>query len=306
MDRFFSKKRFTEPLNWLKYLIITHVAVSLASILSTPILLQLNTPPIPALLSLSSWGLSKGYFWQLLTYMFASPVQHIDISLIIGLVFSSYFLWSVGSTLIQTKGLKDFLWIYLGGGFFGGCVASLFLHFYPTSGLIASQTPALYSLLAAWMILVPDMQILLFFTIPIRIKWLVTGVLASSLLIDFSNGNHINFVLYLACVLFGYLYALLIWQRHSPFQFLHPLEKPFIACGSFFSRLSNKKHYYNPSVYKSQKIYDFHTSKSIMEDERFVNDCLAKINLHGERSLSFFEKWKLKKISKRLQRKLQD
>jgi len=43
-----------------------------------------------------------------------------------------------------------------------------------------------------------------------------------------------------------------------------------------------------------------------MEDERFVNECLAKINAQGERSLSFLERWKLKKISKRIRRKLGD
>ena len=303
MDRFFSKKRFTEPLTWLKTFIFVHVAVCIVSTLSTPILIQLNTPPLPALLSLSSWGLSKGYYWQLITYLFAPPLSHIDFSLIIGLVFSSYFLWSVGSTLIQAKGLKDFLIIYLGGAFFAGCVASVLALFYPTSSLIAGQTPALYGLLTAWMILVPEMQILLFFTIPIRIKWLVTGVLASSLLIDASNGNYINFILYLSCICFGYIYALLSWQRHSPFPFLYPFEKILIAFGRWFSRQNYKKRYYTPAFHNSQKIYDFQASKSLMEDETFVNECLAKIHREGEKSLSFFEKWKLKKISKRMQRK---
>ncbi len=303
MDRFFSKKRFTEPLTWLKTFIIVHIAACIVSTVSTPFLIQLNMPPLPALLSLSSWGLSKGYYWQLITYLFAPPLTHIDFSLIIGLVFSSYFLWSVGSTLIQTKGLKDFLIIYLGGAFFAGCIASVFTLFYPTSSLIAGQTPALYGLLTARMILVPEMQILLFFTIPVRIKWLVTGVLASSLLIDASNGNYINFILYLSCICFGYTYALLSWQRHSPFQFLHPFEKILIAFGGWISRQKYKKRYYTPSFHNSQKIYDFQASKSLMEDETFLNECLAKIHKEGEKSLSLFEKWKLKKISKRMQRK---
>jgi hypothetical protein len=34
-----------------------------------------------------------------------------------------------------------------------------------------------------------------------------------------------------------------------------------------------------------------------------MNACLSKIHASGEDSLSFFEKWKLKKISKRMQRK---
>lgn len=306
MNRFPSKKSFTEPVIWLKSLILTNILVCIASILSTPILLQLKLPPLSALLSLSSWGLSKGYYWQLVSYIFAIPLQQSDLSLILNLVFSSFFLWNVGSAVIQAKGLKDFLAIYIGGAFLGACVVAGFMHFSGTAGMIAGPSAAFYGLLAAWMILVPEMQILLFMTIPIRIKWLVTGVLASTLLIDFSNGNFINFILYVSCILFGYTYGLLRWQRHGPFSVLHPIEKIAISFGSWLGRLRNKKRYYNPSFYNSQKIYDFQTSKSILEDEQFMNACLSKIHASGEDSLSFFEKWKLKKISKRMQRKHSD
>jgi membrane associated rhomboid family serine protease len=194
VNRFPSKKSFTEPVIWLKSLILTNILVCIASILSAPILLQLKLPPLSALLSLSSWGLSKGYYWQLVSYIFAIPLQQSDLSLILNLVFSSFFLWNVGSAVIQAKGLKDFLAIYIGGAFLGACVVAGFMHFSATAGMIAGPSAAFYGLLAAWMILVPEMQILLFMTIPIRIKWLVTGVLASTLLIDFSNGNFINFI----------------------------------------------------------------------------------------------------------------
>ena len=306
MNNFFSKKKSINPLNWLKYLIIGHLAICITSALSAPILLQLRIPPLSALFSLSSWGISKGYFWQVLTYLFVSPMQQIDTFFIINLVFALYFLWSVGSTLIQTKSLKDFLWLYFGSGISGACAAATFMYFFGVTGLIAGPSAALYGLLAAWMMLMPDLQILLFFTIPVRIKWLVSGVLASTLLISISQGDYTNFILYQTCIFFGYVYALLVWQRPSPFSFLHPLEKILISFGAWVARLKQKNRYYSATSYHSQKICDFQLSKSLIEDEKFMNACLSKIHLQGEKSLSFFEKWKLKKISKRMQRKQSD
>ena len=111
--------------------------------------------------------------------------------------------------LIEKKGIKDFLNLYFIGGIFAGVACSIFLILTKTSALICGINAPLYSLLTAWMILMPEMQILLFFTIPIRIKWLITGVLGVNLLIDLSNGNLTTFILYFYAIAFGYLYSIL-------------------------------------------------------------------------------------------------
>lgn len=199
--------------------------------------------------------------------------------------------------LIERKGIKDFLNLYFVGGIFAGVACSMFLMLTKTSALICGINAPLYSLLTAWMILMPEMQILLFFTIPIRIKWLITGVLGVNLLIDLSNGNLTTFVLYFCAIAFGYLYSILSWKTHSPFQFLFPFEKGLIHL--FTKSDSHKRKGF--SAASEKKIYDFKTGLPVQaeKEDLFADKCLSKIEKNGRSSLSFIEKWKLKKISKK-------
>lgn len=297
MRYFNSKSTPSHELHLLKYIILSTVTLSLFCVLFDALFPYWNLPKPQILFSLSLWGLKKYFLWQFITYFFITPiVGGVSISLILYLLFNMYFLWMVGSSVIERQGLKHFLCLYLGGGIFGGIITAIVLVNTHSFAPIAGINPALYALLTAWMMLLPEVQILLFFTIPVKIKWLIVGILGINLFMDISQGNLIHFTLYFSSIAFAYLYALLIWQIHSPFKLLHPFEKILINLSDKIKR----KHF-APSIhsFSKGKIYDFKTGKVVLREEEFLDSCLSKIATQGKDSLTFFEKWKMRKISKR-------
>ncbi|NDD59394.1 MAG: rhomboid family intramembrane serine protease, partial [Chlamydiae bacterium] len=222
----FSGKHSSDRLKPLKILILINIGLSLFCALFDSLFPYLNMPRPQIFLSLSLWGVKHLFLWQFLTHFFISPLsQGFNISFVLYIVFNMYFLWMVGSSVIAQKGVKHFLTLYLGGGVLGGVVAASILVSTGSPMLIAGLNPAFYALLTAWMMLFPEMQVLLFFTIPVKIKWLILGILGVNLFMDLSNGDLLHFLPYLASVVFGYLYALLIWRTHGPFPKLHTFEK---------------------------------------------------------------------------------
>jgi hypothetical protein len=47
------------------------------------------------------------------------------------------------------------------------------------------------------------------------------------------------------------------------------------------------------------KIFDFKTGKAILNDEAFMDACLKKISEYGREGLTFRERWRMRRISKR-------
>jgi len=298
---FYSKNSYVHPLTILKSLVIIHVALSLFCALFDVWFPQWKLPSPQVLFSLSLWGLKKGFFWQLITYFFVSPqAGGLSLGFILYLLFNMYFLWVVGSSLLQRQGLRHFLILYIGGGVFSGVIASLSLLHTGSLAPIAGVYPALYTILTAWMMILPEMQVLVFFMVPIKIKWLIAGILAINLLTDLSQGHLTHFVLYLSSIGFGYLYALCVWQIHGPFPLFHSFEKGVIRLSHKLQTLFNSSSKYQPHC--KGKVYDFTTGKVILSDEEFLDICLSKIATEGKNSLSWLEKWKMKRILKRKKR----
>lgn len=298
-----SKTNRLNPLSPLKYLILTTIGLSLFCALFDSLFPYLNIPRPQAFLSLSLWGIKNYFFWQFFTHFFISPVsQGVNISFILYIVFNMYFLWMVGSSVIAQRGPKHFLSLYLGGGILGGLVSALVLLSTYAMTPIAGINPALYALLTAWMMLFPEMQILLFFTIPVKIKWLILGILGVNLAMDLSHGDLLHFLPYLSSVLFGYFYAVLGWRLRSPFSQLHPFENQLIRLRD---KTTSSLSYSNYEPQSRGKIYDFKTGNVILTEEEFVDACLSKIAKYGKNSLSFVERWKMRKISKRKKRQPQ-
>lgn len=101
----------------------------------------------------------SGDFWRILTFIFLPP----DSSLFF-IVFSLYFYYLIGSTLEREWGSFWFNIYY----FFGiiGTVAA---------GFITGAATNYYlnmSLFFAFAVMYPDFEMLLFFFVPIKIKWL--------------------------------------------------------------------------------------------------------------------------------------
>ena len=119
---------------------------------------------ISSLLALSWSSVMRGQVWRLLTFIFVPE----GISSPIWLLVSLYFYYFIGKTLEGSWGSFRFCLYYLFGmigailaGALTGLGTTLYLN---------------YSLFWAMAMLYPDMQVLLFFILPIKIKYL--GILS--------------------------------------------------------------------------------------------------------------------------------
>ena len=222
----------------LKILLITLGISSALSLIFTgpiPHLLHYFNPHM--WLSLSHWGLNSYFMWQIVTYILVPPPGTVaSLSFLINTAFTLYLVHTVGSALIAQKGQKHFWILFAGGGAVGGALTALMLFLSGSMGVLAGWTPALYAILVGWMLLNPHAQVLVFFALPMRVKWVVVGAAAITLYLDLTEGHYLQFVASSSAVLFGYFYAILAWDIHSPFAALQRFER-------LLHKLKGKKTY---------------------------------------------------------------
>ena len=111
------------------------------------------------LLSFSASAIFHGQIWRLVSFVFVPLGGDI-----LTVALSLYFYWWIGSSLEREWGTARFSLFYLLGVVFN-----------IVFGLIAGYTSVTYlnlSMFFAFAVLYPDMRVLLFFFIPIKIKWL--------------------------------------------------------------------------------------------------------------------------------------
>lgn len=130
--------------------------------------------------------LTRGYVWQMLTYMFL----HDPNGLIRHLGLNMFIIWIFGRTLEQVWGSGRFLRFYFACGF-GGAVFS-FIFAYNTPVLGASA--AAYGILLAYAIMFPNRRLLLYFVFPIKARTLAIALVVISLVMGIrGTGNIAHF-----------------------------------------------------------------------------------------------------------------
>ena len=115
-----------------------------------------------ALLSFSRYAiLHKFQLWRIITFVFVPEGSSLGI---FGFAVSLYFYWWIGSMLEREWGFARFSLFY----FLGVLFNVIF-------GFLAGYSSVFYlnlSLFFSFAALYPDMRVLLFFIIPIKVKWL--------------------------------------------------------------------------------------------------------------------------------------
>lgn len=162
VDRFCARHpRFGIP-NLMLYIVIGNAAVYLLYMLTGYDMSKL------AFLNFSLSGLLHGEIWRIVTYIFVP-----DYGGIFWMLVALYFYYWIGSTLERQWGTVKFNLYYFGGVLLtvvGTILASLISGQY---GLTVSGTAYInLSMFLAFALLFPDTQVLLFFIIPIKMKWL--------------------------------------------------------------------------------------------------------------------------------------
>lgn len=249
--------------------------------------------PLHDFLALSAQTLSHLHLWQFITYLWTDPyAQGLSLPFFIHLGFTLYLLWIFGTSLME-KSQKLFFSLYFGGGLVAGLAVYAVMALFHLPDHLGGSSTALYSLLVGWVILFPEAELLLFFAIPFKARWLILGLLGINLMIDLSSRDWIHLTSYVSAILFAYVYLILIEKEHSPFAGLQSFERSlhrFREKVLFFERTKKQK---------GAKIYDFHSGQPMDADEEFMDQMLARISKQGEDSLSPAEKKRMQQISER-------
>jgi hypothetical protein len=123
-------------------------------------------PGLEARLVLDLGAVRRGEVWRLVTFLFL-PLRSSPLWMMVNL----YFIGWVGSSLEQHWGAFKFNVYY-----FTGALAEIVAAYFTGEATNVWLNDA--SLLLAFATLFPDVEILLFFVLPVRVKWL--GILAAA------------------------------------------------------------------------------------------------------------------------------
>jgi hypothetical protein len=117
-----------------------------------------------------SWnGICHGELWRLVTFIFMP--DYTSANQIIWMIFFLYLYYMIGTTLEREWGTAKFNLYYLSGVLLtviGGVISGLVTG----SAWIAGTSYVNLSMFFAFAMMYPDMQFLLFFIIPVKVKWL--------------------------------------------------------------------------------------------------------------------------------------
>ena len=169
--------RFGIP-NLMLYIVAGNVIVYLLMMFT-----QANDANALAFLTLNTAAVLKGELWRIITYVFVPTTSGI-----FWLLISLYFYYWIGSTLERQWGTAKFNLYYISGVLLtavGVLIASLISG---QSYTVAGSYYVNLSMFFAFAFLFPDTQVLLFFIIPIKMKYmaLFSGALC---LIDLLMGG---------------------------------------------------------------------------------------------------------------------
>lgn len=129
------------------------------------ILLRINRNWVGALV-LDPDRVMRGEVWRLVSYLFIPPTMDP-----IFLLFALYFLWLMGDGLEQEWGAFRLSVFYL-----CGMIATTLVAFFITRSSVTNAFLNL-SVFLAFATVLPDFEVLVFFILPVKVKWL--GVLSA-------------------------------------------------------------------------------------------------------------------------------
>lgn len=123
-------------------------------------------------LSLDVRMILRGQIWRIVTFIIQPPTTNI-----LFFIFAAYLYYMIGTSLERTWGAFRFNLYYFSGMLFHfiGALIAFGITYLATGTGVSFQMGADYlnlSMFFAFAALFPDVQLLLFFIIPIKIKWL--------------------------------------------------------------------------------------------------------------------------------------
>ena len=157
--------------------------------------------PAVSFLSFSWFHICRGQLWRLVTFIFMPG--YYSIRDMFWLAISLYFYYMIGAVLEREWGTAKFNLYYFSGVALtivtGAVIGLLF-----GGSIIAGASYVNLSMFFAFAMLYPDMQMLLFFIIPVKIKWLAwldAAIFAFNILASLARGRLLGAILPIVALL---------------------------------------------------------------------------------------------------------
>ena len=140
---------------------VPHLTLAVIAVQALAFLALTGNPELYGGMVLWADAVMAGQWWRLLTFLMLPPTQSI-----IFVIFAWYLLYLMGNALEDTWGTfrYNLFWLI-------GYLASLAAAFF-VPGEVVTNTYLVGSIFLAFAFLFPDFQILLFFILPVKVKWL--------------------------------------------------------------------------------------------------------------------------------------
>lgn len=169
--------------------------------------LNINTPYL---------SINDGALWQVVSAMFIhGSIAHI--------IFNMYGLYIFGKPLELRWGNANFLSFYLTTGILANIASAIFYILTKNRITLIGASGAVYAVLLAFGSYYPNTRLLLFFFIPIKVKWAIALFTFISILFQLTNiANFIGHLTHLLGFLFGFLYLLIFFR-------INALQKMFFS-----------------------------------------------------------------------------
>jgi len=280
----------TTPL-LIKRLILITVLMALFSSLGEVFVNNAFDLPGPmTYLTLNTAMFLKGYLFQIFTYplTYGTVGESISVFTLITLMVNLYFLWIMGSHIIERMGTKDFVKLYLFATVFAGLIGVALAYLFGYNVIFSGFVPQVLAILVAWNMLNGNGRLFILPPFSIKAKWLTLTVLLFCVIPPLSSFQLPLAGFYLAGAMAGWLFALFSWHLTSPWKSIAELENRVIIW------IAKTKLFFKR---KSSKIIDIRSIPK--EDDLFMDEMLEKISQYGEGSLTPLERKRMQKISRK-------
>ncbi|HBS88575.1 MAG: hypothetical protein A2W91_18215 [Bacteroidetes bacterium GWF2_38_335] len=227
--------------------------------------------------------------WTVFTHMFA----HIDL---LHILFNMLWLYWFGKIFLHYLDGKKMLGLYLMGGLAGALVYIVSFNVFPVFekdvhvSVALGASSAVFAIIVAVAMLVPDQKLYLLFFGPVKIKYIALVSIAIGTIIGFeeNTGGKLG---HIGGVILGYLYMLQYKKGRD-------ISKGFLGFFSFFGKPFRRRKKMKVT-YKSppRSDYDYNADKAKKQER--MNLILDKISKSGYNSLTKEEKEILFKMSNR-------
>lgn len=139
--------------------LMLYIVITIAAVFIGDVIFSVRGVSLSSYLALFTQTAVHGQFWRFITFIFVPPTTSI-----ISLFFFLYFYYFLGSTLENVWGTFRFNLYYL-FGWIGAIIAAFFTGY-------GTSTYLNLSLFLAFAALYPNFELLLFFAVPVKVKYL--------------------------------------------------------------------------------------------------------------------------------------